>query len=561
MPKSRIRKKISKKKRTTKRLRPHRFSTGTSVSELERLSASGTKVLAEHLGMRMALRRSRVSSDHDLLPQEAWEFLSQVPKADTLLEGCSRAKEYKESDASSNGWQKLMRRDLQSYVNVVQHLRSGLDYAFLIGARAVFERWTTNRALSLSLEKQPGESDSGYYSRVWEELPNPSSELPGKLWAHLSEILHGRADMNKISQEYANLFGQHNRPVLQGGVASIALRLGYMASPQMLAGLDIHAKARGVTVEKGFILGRVHCNYEDSTWSELKEHLEFSTYPSDVFILNISDSKLENLASAYRKIISSPNAINVLQNLNMAIHLTGCLAHHRVFQLDRERRNLEVEIRKGDQVSIEEYGSRLYRFAAFSEMALLLGSQDDSYESVALRTAGMALDSAWRLWLDDDDLSIACMRAVFEQTSRAKVHRLKSSKAMNMETRNQRPQRWLEAAGYNRLSPIGRALGEFSHYTAGSMREDARRLITQAQEDESSDAPHTARGNLLTQGSYFLATEIAERLKDFSPHLHREFLQDVALVELHDNHELIEDYLTMVHGKKEFKWSIFDFSH
>jgi hypothetical protein len=128
-----------------------------------------------------------------------------------------------------------------------------------------------------------------------------------------------------------------------------------------------------------------------------------------------------------------------------------------------------------------------------------------------------------------------------------------------METRKQTPQRWLEAAGYRRLGPIGRALGEFSHYTSRSMREDARRLITEAQEDDSADAPYTARGHLLTRGAYFLATEIAERLAVFSPHLHREFLDDVALAELHDEHEQIEDYLAMAHNGKDFVWSGFDF--
>lgn len=529
------------------------------MSDLERISASGTKVLAEHLGLRMALRRRRVSCDHDLLPPEAWEFLSQVPKADALLECCSRVKEYEESDASSNEWQKLMRKDLQAYVNVVQHLRSGLDYAFLMGARAVFERWTTNRALSLSLEKQMDESDSDYYSRVWESSLNPDREPPGKLWAQLSEILHGRAEMGEISHEYADLFGEHNRPMLQAGVAPIALRLGYTVSPQMLAGLDIHAKARGLPVEESFVRGRVYCNFGDSTWPAMLEYLDSSTHPSDFFALNSRDQNLDKLAAEYHAIIRRPKALSVLENVNLAIHLTGCLAHHRVSQLDRERQHLQLEISKNALFSIEEYGSRLYRFAAISEMALLLGSQNDSHGNVALRTAGMALDSAWRLWLDDDDLSIACMRAVFEQTSRARTHRLKSSKATIMEARKQSPQRWLQAAGYNRLSPIGRALGEFSHYTPRSMREDARRLLTEAQEDESADAPFTARGHLLTQGSYFLATEIAERLKKFSPHLHKEFLDDVALIELHDDHELIGDYLSMVHDQKEFKWSNLDF--
>lgn len=531
-----------------------------TVSDLERISASGTKALAQHLGKRMAHRKHRVSRDHDLLPTEAWEFLAQIPKADALLELCSRTQDYEASYASSNTWNEIMRKELRAYVDVVQHLRSGLDYAFLAGARMVFERWTTNRALSLSLEKREGETDSDYYSRIWDGLSNPDSETPGNIWAQLSEVLHGRSVMPLISGAYADIFGKHNRPVSKAEFVTTALELGYTVSPQMLAGLEIHAKARGLSVDESFVRGRVKCVLRlDPTLPELLGYLEASTYPSDVFVLNFNDKNLERLAGAYQDMISSPGSITVFENVNLAIHSAGCLAHHRVLQLNRERRQFRREVSMNENFSIDRYGSLLYRYGAFSEMALLLGSQNESHGNIALRTAGMALDSAWRLWLDDDDLSIACMRAVFEQTSRARAHRRKPSKAIDMETRRQTPQRWLEAAGYRRLGPLGRALGEFSHYTSRSMREDARRLITEVQADDSAEAQYTARGHLLTQGAYFLATEIAERLAVLYPHLHREFLDNVALTELHDEHEQIEDYLDLTHNHKDFVWSGFDF--
>ena len=561
MPKSKTRQRRTSRAHTYPRppLR-YDFSPRTSISDLERISASGTKALAQHLGHRMALRRHRVYDDHDLLPAEAWEFLTQAPKADALLTQCASADRYEQSLASSMGWHEQLRRDLHAYVDVIQHMRSGLDYAFLLGSRLFFERWTTNRALSLSIDKRDSETDSEYFSRVWDGLSNPNWETPGNLWAKLSEVLHGRAEMQKISLAYADLFGTNNRPVQKFGLSTTALRLGDTASPQMLAGLENHAEARGVPIGERFVRGKVACmTAHDPTWPELLEVLRFSTHPSDVFALSVSHGDLEELASAYRKIIAGSKSLLVLENVNIPIHLAGCLAHHRVLQLDLERQQFRAEMLREEVASIDEYGSRLYRFSAFSEMALWLGSQNDSYGSVALRTAGMALDSAWRLWLDDDDLSIACMRAVFEQTSRARAHRRKPTKASDMEARRQPPQRWLEAAGYRRFSPVSRALGEFSHYTPRSMRGDARRLITEAQEDDSPDAPHTARGYLLTQGAYFLATEIAERLSAFYPNLRSEFLEDVALADLHDDHSHIESYLDLVYNQKGFDWSAFDF--
>lgn len=563
MPKSRSRVKARKKTKSTPNkanaLRYH-FTPRVHLYDLERIAASGTRVLGEHLGQRMAHRRKSVSADSDRLPGGAWEYLSQVPKADAALIQAQRGTTRVGEEAADESWGESLEHQVEAYASVVQCLRSGLDYGFLIGARMVFERWSTNRSLSLGLRKQHNESDSDFYSRIWADVTGRWDTAPGVHWAQVSEYLHGRAGMSEASKKYEDLTQAGHGSALDKSIVNSALSLGFLASFQMLACVNGHAFARGVELGDDFVQKRAKILTDsDPTWPKLLEVVSWSTHPSDFIVLESMDEDFCSLANAYEALVARPSSMAVFINASLGIHLAGCLAKHRLNRLEVERDQLRWEMANLTNSSIEYFGSLLYRYSAFSEMALMLGAEVGSYSGDALRTAGMALNSAWRLWLDDDDLSVACVRAVFEQTARARAHRLKASKAERMESRAQSPQRWLEAAGYNRLSPVGRALGEFSHYTAASRRSDARRLLVEAQADPPSQPEHTARGHLLQQAAYFLATEIAERLSGRYPHLWKEFADDVTLVELNDGHETIEDYLNISHSKKGFVWDMFDF--
>ncbi|MEU3847506.1 hypothetical protein AB0E44_11020 [Micrococcus terreus] len=563
MPQSRSRTKKRKKNKNTpnkpKALGYH-FSPRVFLYDLERISASGTRVLGEHLAQRMGHRRKAVAEDSQRLPSAAWEYLSQVPKADAALIQAERGIPRVGEEAAAEAWGDTLRHEVETYTSVVQNLRSGLDYGFLIGARMVFERWSTNRSLSLGLVKQDNEPDSDFYSRIWADATGRWDTAPGTLWAQLSEYLHGRAGMPEASKRYEDLTRASNGPALDESIVQSALSLGFLASYQMLACVNGHASARGFEVDDDFVQKRTRIlTASDPTWTDLLETLAWGTHPSDFIAVESIDRDFKSLATHYDELIQSPSSIATLIKVSLGIHLAGCLARHRINRLEIERDQLRWEASHLLDHSIEYFGSLLYRYSAFSEMALLLGAEVPSYGGDALRTAGMALNSAWRLWLDDDDLSIACIRAVFEQTARARAHRLKSPKATQMETRQQSPRRWLEAAGYKRLAPVGRALGEFSHYTAASRRSDARRLLVEAQIDPLYEPEKTARGHLLQQAAYFLATEVAERLKDPYPNLSEEFAIDVALTELSDGHDAMEKYLNLSHGKKTFDWDTLDF--
>lgn len=479
---------------------------------------------------------------------------------DCLLVQTSNLPHISGDQSEQVGWRESLEREIDSYVGVVQNIREGLDFAFLISARLVFERWTTNRALSTDEPKGGNEREVEYFARVWgDAMPNVAKQVASD-WAWVSELIHGRAEMNQISRDFSDLASTKPSTILSSKVTNSAFGLCEVAVRQLLAGVGVHAQSRGVEASRAFVLGTpVNVTEHDPTWPSLLELIVDIVDPLDPMVINARPSRLKQLADKYEALLARPGSLRVYERASIGLHLAGCLASHRMRRIELERKHFLAEMKSGREIMLERQLSWLYRFGAFGELALMLGQQDDSPECVALRTAGMALSSAWPLWLADDDVSVACMRTVFEQVARARTHRLKPGKAAKMEAKRQPPGRWLEAAGYARLNELGIALNEFSHFSHRSMRHDARKVLTAAQFGNDADAKFTARGFLLKQGSYLLATEIAERLGSKYPKLAVEFSDEVALADLSDEHEALDEYLNLGLSLRGFEWKQKDF--
>ena len=82
------------------------------------------------------------------------------------------------------------------------------------------------------------------------------------------------------------------------------------------------------------------------------------------------------------------------------------------------------------------------------------------------------------------------------------------------------PYRWAEAAGWSRLAPFVRALGEFSHVRERSRHDGSRDLLTAIQQGAiEGHELQTGRGSALNEVASMLAHEVVRTLSGMKPDL------------------------------------------
>jgi hypothetical protein len=105
---------------------------------------------------------------------------------------------------------------------------------------------------------------------------------------------------------------------------------------------------------------------------------------------------------------------------------------------------------------------------------------------------------------------MAALRVVLEQLARLRVWRLKPDKAEKLE-QNANVTRWIEKAGWRRLSPLNRALGEMSH-SHGRVKWGAafELLVLLNANATPEEAPFTARRHALEVVTRLASKELRE---------------------------------------------------
>lgn len=177
----------------------------------------------------------------------------------------------------------------------------------------------------------------------------------------------------------------------------------------------------------------------------------------------------------------------------------------------------------GGVFNIDTLTSRGTGYVLVGELAAIAAmwarqSPDLQPVSASLALVSSTLRSAYWLWLEEDDRAMASLRCTLEQLARARAYRTKPVKAADLEaSAYNRPQRWLEVAGWKRLSTLNRALGEYAHARREPNWEGARELLKELQLD--SDGPNalqTARGHALDLVATLAARETISVLNQFS---------------------------------------------
>ncbi|WP_155771566.1 hypothetical protein [Mycobacterium asiaticum] len=495
--------------------------------------------------MSMFERRCHaVAADQSTLPMDAWYGLANVPLADHLLSRTGAGWPPSKDVVVSVDWVSTMRWGLDHFVFLTYLVRGGRFVAAALTARMFLERWSLNVAHHHGVEPRDGESDADFITRAWAVYPELSSAHDmGRYWRLLSEYLHGRAALEEAIAADSISLGEF--------IATV----GRVTLTQVLGAIRVHAEAHGLTALAATLHKYSAVPLTHDSWSE-DPLLVNSLHQMDFgFTMSEVATALSEEASKYRNLVGDRAAGPMLRD-TLSIGL-GRLAfvERRGRAIDVARDNFRHEANLfGADFDPGSLNARLFRYIGIGELARLMAfATPSNNERRALLSAADALESAWFVWLEDSDLSLACVRVLLEQTSRARAHRLKSSRAQALEKLpvSAAPSRWLELAGFRRLAAYNRALGQFAHIQQNLRLAGARTLLEKVQAAPGEYPEFTARGDALNEAAYLLAHELSTRLDDTMPWLTVMFREAVTLKPAEDHEAALADMLDRSLGHRD----------
>ncbi len=469
------------------------------------------------------------SKQAEMLPSFAWRAGYAVAAADHVLESLGAPWYRKDrGETEHEVWLAELRSGLDAFASICWCLRFGHSLAAVALTRWYIERWTYNVAFSYEVTRVHGEDDANYIHRVWAQYPESMRDVDvAANWARLSELLHGRTvrlgstdiriDLDLSTHERAKL---HNFIVR---TAEIPLR-------QVRGCISVLADEQHIATDaRAFLQAPVKLF---ANAPNPPDFLSVFSRPVDFDYVTSEDAHtVISWGRTYRE--------TVRRGAEEPLKLTGfhswmSIEERWVRVTDEARLAFENEAKQvGDAFDPAVLRGQLLQYRSITEMTVRAASAIvESKRAEALRVAAAALESAWVLWLRDVDESLVAMRCVLESAARARTHRLKPRKAMDLEARTPAttPHRWLEAAGWKRLAPFARALGEFSHMQERSRHEESRTLLTEIQRNPISGfEEQTGRGRALQETAMMLAHETAATLDEFSSSLGSEFRARILL--------------------------------
>lgn len=497
--------------------------------------------------------------------------LAPIAHLDSVLLGFGAAERRSPANFGVE-WPDHLMWAVDSCVAASRLLLSGQIVGAATLARHQMERWLLHRAFNMGVAQNPGESTIEYIARVWSvedvfslawtsplgadeggSLPEPVEVVeperdhahitlsdglevcPPLIYGLLSEIMHGRMFGAAIEWESSGLLADpssipEDLPPAIGAVAdAISLTLRQVRLALLTIAADrSDAAARSIIA---FPLDRfTHVDAHTGlpyVGSRRVVTSGSTSSPSVALLAPLTPAEglrdefvavVERMSGTFHEVRRGHRPAgrlfkdDELTSFAFAWHRSRSIAS-AVSALEQERRQL------GDGFDERTIGHRTMRWIVLSEMTSLAGLwSHEAPQRSALGVVGSGIRSAYWLWLEDDDRSMAVLRAVFEQTARARVWRTKPTKAAKIESRGEtRPRDWIEAAGWKRLSPLNRALGEFAHVKATSRWSAARELLAQFQVNADPDsAIYTARGAALELVTSLVADELLATVSEKS---------------------------------------------
>ena len=528
---------------------PRRYQLPLHFDDLHPIVDDDPNRIVVALHLRSVLRRERNAEQPRLMPDFGWQAGYSVAAADHVLERLGTPWNGEAAGASEPElWAAQLRDGLDVFARICWCLRFGHTPAAVALARRFIERWTYNLAFATAATREKNEEEHTFIQRVWSVYAGRiDAQAIANDWARLSDLLHGR-EILVASSTFPPL-GYPLSDELRRSLHDFIVRSCEAALFQINASVGLAAAERGVMIPEthlilltrpsDFLFGGFPPETDPETFlSVFHEPLTLCFVRSDG-----AETALE-WGAAYREIVRS-RAVGPLELTSF--HAWMSLEERWVRNIEVAREAFDAEERlMGEQFDSGNLRTRLIWYQTIAEMADLVAYElPDPQHSASLHFAAASLESAWILWLQDVDDSLACMRSVLECVARARTYRLKPNLAAKLASRAQTtPHRWLDAAGWGRLSSFARSLGEFAHIQERSRHFGSRELLTAIQEHASVEtAPLTGRAKALERIAMMLAHETASTLDSVGPVLASAFRASV-LGETEDESEAtLSDWL------------------
>lgn len=423
----------------------------------------------------------------------------------------------------TGSWPDHLRFGVDSIHQSVRFLLAGQMIPAAIIARGQLERWTENRGFSLGLKRQDDESSLEYVERVWTFRPLAAFKrepLRSSVEVHGRRI-EPRATMRKLlalihgeSFTEASMWGNERfqglPPDAVGAAALIsdALLLSFHQLSACIANWleeECNEKRLADTVR--------HMRPPNPDYGvQIPPQL---IWPANLLLLQTQNAEVvHRLGATYEAVLRGERPEGRLYHDGEMAVL--CFAHYRSRCLSFAATGYARET--------ELYGPRTHDHqlpyelppVLTSEIAAALSSwlPADSPQRAAAAAVSDGLRGAYWLWLEDDQRAMGALRVVLEQISRLRVWRLKPQQAEKLED-NANVTRWLEKAGWRRLAPLNRALGEMSHFHGKVHWGAAFELLVQLNIGEAVDeAPHTARRHALQVVTRLASRELRDQVRN-----------------------------------------------
>jgi hypothetical protein len=451
-------------------------------------------------------------------------------------------------------------------------------------ARNQLERWTMHRAFNAGLTQEPGETTIDYVARVWSseddfhvqyrdpgdlgeppnddrdqgtELSEPELDhrhvlisdgtevCPAVLYGFLSELMHGRELVAAIEWDTDALVQGNAHPDVPVALGVVADSITLCLRQVRIATATL-AQERSDKAAVGLLRSSLDTFSGDQDMPPGSDKLSATggarRHSQSPEAAKFSSPPLMSMAPLLPKEGLRADVVEQLDEgseVYLAVVLGGRRPAGRLYRDDElatlgfvwhrarsahgalESLKRERQLR-GDDFDINALTHRGHVWVLLTEMVSLVARWQSTPE-VTSATAALAssLRSAYWLWLEDDNRSMAVLRCALEQLARIRTWRTKPAKAAVLEGREQtRPRDWLEGAGWRRLTPLNTALGEFAHVKASSRWGGARELLARLHDDGGNDPDQAilvARGASIDLVAELAAAEMLAILRQDAP--------------------------------------------